>query len=68
MTKPDRKTPDITTLFYGRFPNANPPPPLPIPPPPESFFREAAARAETARVTPPGYKWVLVKIDDIDGR
>lgn len=55
--------------FYERYSNTTPPPSGPIPPPPPSFFEAAARSAKAAkRDTPPGYRWILVKIDDIDPR
>lgn len=65
MNKPDRKTPDLNTLFYGRFYNANPPPPYPPPPPPQSFLQAVARNARTSRPqAPEGYRWVLIPIED----
>jgi hypothetical protein len=69
VSKPDRQTPDINTLFYGRFYNANPPPPYPTPPPPPSFFQASARNARVPRPeAPPGYRWVLIAVEDIDPR
>ena len=67
MSKSVHDAPDIETLFYGRFYNANPPPPHPRPPPPERFLLTASEHPEDGRRTaPPGYQWVLVKIEDVD--
>jgi hypothetical protein len=55
--------------FYERYSNTTPPPSGPMPPPPSRFFEDAAREKKAAKWdAPPGYQWVLVKIDDIDSR
>ena len=55
--------------FYERYSNTTPLPPGPIPPPPPSFFERAKQKTDSVkREAPPGYLWVLVKIDDIVSR
>jgi hypothetical protein len=55
--------------FYKRYPNTTPPPSGPMPPPPAHFFENTAPTTNAAkRDAPPGYLWVLVRIDDIVSR
>ena len=55
--------------FYERYSNTTPPPSGPMPPPPARFFEAAARKPKAARRdAPPGYLWVLVRIEDIESR
>jgi len=55
--------------FYNRYSNTNPPPSGPMPPPPAHFFENTTPTTNAAkREAPPGYLWVLVRIDDIVSR
>jgi hypothetical protein len=55
--------------FYERYPNTTPLPDGPIPDPPPSFFERSGRKAKSAKhEAPPGYIWVLVRIDDIVSR